>query len=322
MTRNYFEYYADANDIRLDHYLTNKMVDISRSQIQKLIRTGYITVNGLRVKAGFVLDDGDKISGYKNTIRLDSIEPEPMQFDIIHEDNHLVVLNKPSGLIVHPGKGNKTGTLVNGLVYHFNSLSDNNAIRPGIVHRLDKETSGIIIIAKTNEVHDQLAVQFRNREIKKTYKAIVWGKADPNGIIDTAIGRHPQKRTLFTTVNSGGRFSQTAYSLKGFNSPLSFLSVFPKTGRTHQIRVHLKSIGHPILGDSDYSGGKKMIKSYHSKFTPKLKRIFKKINRVALHAHKLEFIHPVKGKIMCFEAPLPEDFKAVLEIMELENGSK
>lgn len=322
MARNYFEYYSDCQDTRLDHFLTKKMSGITRSQIQKLIRTGYITVNGQCVKAGFILDDGDKISGYKSPEELTSIDPEDIPLEIIYEDKHLVIINKPSGLIVHPGTGNKSGTLVNGLVFHFNSLSDINAIRPGIVHRLDKETTGIMVVAKTNEIHDQLAALFRNREIKKTYKAITWGKTEPDGIIETSIGRHPQNRTLFATDELSGRYAKTSYKSIGYDPPLSYLSLYPKTGRTHQIRVHLQSIGHPIIADNDYSGGEKLIKSYHSKYTPKLKSIFNKINRVALHAHKLEFIHPVKGKKMQFEAPIPEDFTAVLKTMGLENGRK
>jgi 23S rRNA pseudouridine1911/1915/1917 synthase len=301
---------------RIDVFLIQQFPDLSRSKIQKYIKDGFIKINGEKVKASWILSEEDHIIGeIKKEVETRN-EPEDIPLDVLFEDEYYIVINKKAGIIIHPGNGVKNGTLVNALLFHFNQLSEMNTMRPGIVHRLDKDTTGVIIVAKTDNAHSKMAKLFENREVKKIYKAITWGKVSEKGTIDSNICRNPMDRTLFTTSLTKGRDALTIYKLNNFYSPLSYVSVGLKTGRTHQIRVHMKSIGHSIICDSDYSGGKKRIKSFHSKYNQILTRIFNKINRVALHAELLEFIHPVTGQNMKFVAPLPDDMKSVLSILK------
>ena len=236
---------------------------------------------------------------------------------ILYEDNSLAVINKPVGLVVHPGSGNRSGTLLNGLVYHFKQLSRTGSHRPGIVHRLDKDTSGIIVIAKNDKIHDALSQQFNLRTVKKEYLALAWGKLDKQGVIEGNINRHPKNRQLFTIVDNVGRDSFTQYKLDEYLAPLSLVKLYPKTGRTHQLRVHLKSIGHPIFCDASYGGGAKYAKSFHIRYTQLINRLFKVINRVALHAHMITICHPDTHEKMTFEAPLPQDLQNALEILKI-----
>ena len=241
--------------------------------------------------------------------------PENIPLEILYEDNDLAVINKEAGMGVHPGSGNHSGTLANALIYHFKSLSDINNNRPGIVHRLDKETSGLIIIAKSDKSHLHLAKQFSDRTVKKKYKAIVWGKMPEKGKIEGLIGRHPGNRKSFKMVKNLGRHSLTNFITEDYIAPFSYVSLYPSTGRTHQIRVHLNSIGHPILLDSMYGGGKKMSKSFHVKYNKTFKRLFNVINRVSLHAEEIEFLHPTNLKSIQFKAPLPADISKSLELL-------
>ena len=231
-----------------------------------------------------------------------------------------MVINKPAGLVVHPGAGNYENTLVNALInYDKNNLSSvSGELRPGIVHRLDKDTSGIIIIAKNDKSHDNLSQQFSERKVKKEYLALAWGKLNDQGTIEGEMGRHAQDRKLFNMVESGGRNSFTEFELDEYFPPLSWLRLYPVTGRTHQLRVHLKSIGHPIFCDDAYGGGAKYARSFHVKYTHILNRLLKNVNRVALHAHKLEIFHPKTNETMLFQAPIPEDLKRALEILKNE----
>ena len=311
-----FSLIVDESNIRLDQFLSQKLSQFSRSKIQSAIKSGHIQLDGEPTKSSLVLKGGEKIIGEFPKREIIELMPEDIPLNIIFEDDQIVVINKPTGLVVHPGSGNYTGTLANALKFHFNKLSTDCGIRPGIVHRLDKETSGVIVVAKTDLAHQKISEQFAERTIKKTYNALIWGKIDKNGEIEGLIGRHPKNRQAFSMVNSNGRESFTSYKPIKNLSPLSFLKLFPKTGRTHQIRVHLKSIGHPIFADELYGGGKKMCKSFHVKHTQILNRIFKTLNRVALHAEKLEIIHPKNGKLMEFSAPLPVDMKNALEILK------
>ena len=302
--------------LRLDQYLADKLPDFSRSKIQRFIKLGQVTIDGEPVKSSLILQGEEIIECHFIPELQDSlIKGEPIDLNIIYEDDALAVINKPAGLVVHPGSGNRSGTLLNGLVFHFKLLSHSNSHRPGIVHRLDKDTSGIIIIAKNDMVHDALSQQFNLRKVKKEYLALSWGKLDEQGIIDGNIGRHPKNRQLFTVLDTGGRDSITQYELDKYLPPLSFVKLYPKTGRTHQLRVHLQSIGHPIFCDDSYGGGPKYAKSFHIRYMQKINCLLKTINRVALHANMIKICHPETMIEMEFKAPLPKDFQLALEIL-------
>ncbi|MBC8312589.1 MAG: RluA family pseudouridine synthase [Candidatus Marinimicrobia bacterium] len=307
---------VEESHLRLDQYLVCKLPDYSRSKIQNLIKLGQVTINGEPAKSSLILHGNESVEcHFEPQLKDESVIGEAMDLNIIFEDDYLAVINKPSGLVVHPGSGNWSGTLLNGLVHHFNNLSHIDSLRPGIVHRLDKDTSGLIIIAKTDQAHEFMSEQFAQRKVKKQYLALAWGKLEDKGLIKGEMGRHTRDRKLFTMVESGGRDSSTEYKVEDYYPPLSWVRLFPKTGRTHQLRVHLKSIGHPIFCDDSYGGGAKYAKSFHVKYTQLLNRLLKMVNRVALHAHSLEFSHPSTKELMKFEASIPEDLNRALEIL-------
>ena len=310
-----FTFAVDEENIRLDQFLVKKLTDVSRSKIQLAIKSGQVLVDGEKLKSSAILKGAENVEGELLVEVQDDIIAEDIPLNILYEDDDLAIINKISGMVVHPGSGNYSGTLVNALVFHFQSLSGLNDSRPGIVHRLDKDTSGVIVIAKNDKSHQHLSRQFAERKVKKVYKAIAWGGVPEEGEIEGLIGRHPANRKAFKMVNNLGRKSLTAFMVEEHLSPLSFVTLHPKTGRTHQIRVHLKSIGHPILADEMYGGGKKMIKSFHVKYTQLLNRLFKNMNRVALHAEKLEVTHPTTGKKMRFQAPIPDDMVNALNLL-------
>ncbi|MAV59567.1 MAG: RNA pseudouridine synthase [Candidatus Marinimicrobia bacterium] len=308
---------VDDINIRLDQFLVKKLIKTSRSKIQSNIRSGNILLNGKTTKPSFLLNGGEKISG--SLIFSDKdlyLKKEKMDLDVIYEDDSLIAINKKPGIVVHPGNGNHSGTLLNGLLYHFDKLSKINTDRPGIVHRLDKDTSGVIIIAKTDEIHTNLSMQFEKRLVKKHYFAIVWGKLNEKGKIEGYICRDRKQRTKFSLSDSKGKFSKTVYSCQNTYLPFSIVNLYPETGRTHQLRVHLANIGNPILCDDLYGGGYKKIKSFHSDYSKLCKQILKQINRVALHSFKLELMHPIKNKHITFRAPIPNKFKLAMSLME------
>ena len=314
---NIFSFSVKQSFLRLDQYLVKQLPDYSRSKIQNYIKMGQVTINGMAAKSSLILQGNETIEcRFENQPIDNSIIPEQMEIDILYEDDYLAVINKPAGLVVHPGSGNHSGTLLNGLKYHFNNLSRKDSLRPGIVHRLDKETSGAIIVAKNDYSHDQLSKQFNQRQVGKKYQALVWGELKSEGVIDAKIGRHPKKRKIFTIVPNGGRDSCTHYKRIEYSPPLSLVNLKPETGRTHQLRVHLKSISHPIFGDTAYGGGVKNIKSFHIKYSQILNRLFKAIPRLALHARQLDICHPKTGKRMSFTAPFPSDYKTAIKILQ------
>ena len=310
-----FQYEVDEENIRLDQFLVKKLIGVSRSKIQLAIRSGQVSVDGQNLKASAILKGCEKVSGVLVVEPQDEILAQNIPLDILYEDDDLAIINKVSGMVVHHGSGKYDKTLVNALMYHFESLSSLNTPRPGIVHRLDKDTSGIIIIAKNEKSHQILSKQFADRKVKKVYKAIAWGGVPEKGEVDGLIGRDPSNRKAFKIVYNLGRESLTRFTVDEHLPPLSYVTLYPKTGRTHQIRVHLKAIGHPILADDMYGGGKKMIKSFHVKYTQLLNRIFKNMNRVALHAEKLEITHPTTGVKMRFQSPIPADMYNTLNLM-------
>ena len=305
--------------LRLDRFVVSQMPDHSRSRIQNWIKSGNILVNGLNRKTGYSLELNDEIKvNPPEIVELNSDPiPEQMDLDILFEDEEIVIINKPAGLVIHPGTGNRTGTLVNGLIHHFNSLSDlNGQTRPGIVHRLDADTSGLMVIAKTNRAHANLADQFQNRKIKKKYTALTWGLWTENsGEIDQPIARKKKDPTSYM-VSKDGKPSLTKFEVEKKYRHLSKVSFFPKTGRTHQIRVHTSYSGFPIFGDVKYGGSVSKTRGFLPEFTNFYKRKMKKFNRHALHAKRLEFTHPGTKESIFFESSLPLDFLNLINAIE------
>ena len=306
-----------SGGLRIDLYLFDLFPDLTRSKIQSLIKSHKILLDNEPTKSSYILKGDEEIQydlKFEEDKKDKSIEAEEMSINIIHEDSEIIVINKNPGVVVHPGAGNYTGTILNGLIDKIDKTSFNST--PGIVHRLDKETSGVMIIAKNFKAHAFLSKQFEKREVSKIYRALVWGSCDDDGVIEGYIVRNEKNRKSFILSKSDrGRHSKTKYKLIEKLGPISYLELKPHTGRTHQIRVHMKSIGHPILSDDTYSGGSKMIKSFHVKYTKLLKNVLKCMDRVALHAETIEFIHPLTNKKVMFKADCPDDFNEALKII-------
>ncbi len=289
---------------RLDIVVASCISDCSRSLSANLISKGTILVHGMLKKPGYRVRTGDEICGLIPPSPEPLLfEPEPLEIDIIYEDEHLIVINKQPGLVVHPAPGHYTGTLVNGLLYHCPGLKEiGGKLRPGIVHRLDKDTSGALVVAKNEVAHNNLALQFKSRKIKKRYLAIVHGKIESDsGTISLPIGRHPVDRKKMSTISRKTRSAETSWKVMERFCKATLLEINLKTGRTHQIRVHCSAINHPVLGDSVYSNRKA------------LKNI--KTPRQMLHAWRLEFTHPVTKISMSFEAPLPQDMEKLIKAL-------
>ena len=305
--------------LRLDRFLASNIGDHSRSRIQTWIRSGFVLVNGTQRKTGYALELNDEIQidPSAENPSLHDLHPEPMDLDILYEDEQIAVINKPAGLVIHPGVGNPTGTLVHGLLYHFQALSDlNGAVRPGIVHRLDRDTSGIILIAKTNQAHAHLADQFQNREVKKEYSGLTWGIwPETEGEINKPIGRRKKHPTTYC-VSGEGKPSFTRFEVEKQLRHLALVSFFPKTGRTHQIRVHAAHMGFPIFGDEIYGGGLAKTRGFLPEFTHLYKQEMNRFNRHALHARRLEFLHPEKKEPVIFETPLPKEYLNLVNSIE------
>lgn len=290
---------------RLDHYLVAMIPAISRSRLSNLIKQGFILVNGIPSKAGNRLRSGDTILVIVPPPEPVSLKPEKVEFSVLYEDPDLLVVAKPPGIVVHPAAGHTCGTLVHGLLAHCADLSGINGVeRPGIVHRLDKDTSGVMVIAKSDRSHQRMVELFKTRQIKKVYRAIVIGRpAKASGCISESIGRHPVNRKKMAVLQHGGREATTCWSvLEELADNLSYLEVRPQTGRTHQIRVHMAHLGHPVAGDALY--GNKSQKQIIEKYC---------IKRQCLHAYSLAFPHPVTGKPLNFIAPVWADMANVLE---------
>jgi 23S rRNA pseudouridine1911/1915/1917 synthase len=303
---------------RIDQFLSESNPRLSRSQAKHLIERGIILLDRKPVKPSTRLRAGNLISGaFPQPVPL-SLKSEPIPLAVLYEDSSIIVVDKPAGMVVHPAPGNPSGTLVNALLHHCRDLSGiNGAPRPGIVHRLDKDTSGVMVVAKSDEAYHQLARQFKNRTVQKIYLAIVHGNIKQDeGLIDSAIGRHPDQRKKMSTHPKKGRVSLTRWKVLERLGLFTFLEVHPQTGRTHQIRVHLSSVGHPILGDPLY-GRKGRPGFIHD---PVLKESVKRMDRQALHAHRIGFTHPKTGEKVQFVAPIPGDMAEVLSLLRSERA--
>ena len=282
-------------DVFLSRYFKDIRLGYSRNFIQRLIREGGVTLGGVSLKPHHKVKSGEEFCITVNERKARDLEPREIALDVVYEDDELAVINKPCGMVVHPGAGREQDSLASGLLCRFKKLSDVNPERPGIVHRLDKDTSGLLVVAKTNPVHLELARQFAEHSIKRKYLALVEGKMEfDENVIEAPIGRHPtQRKSMAVNFSAGARYAKTYYRTLERLGGFSLVELEPFTGRTHQLRVHLAYIGHPVLGDAKY--GKRG-----------------NFRRLALHAVYLGFTHPVSGRSLEFRCDMPAEFKEYL----------
>lgn len=308
--------------LRIDKFLMTKIANASRNKIQDGIESGFVTVNDEVVKANYKVKPLDVITVSMDEPPRDTeIIPQNIPLDIVYEDDELLVVNKPAGMVVHPAHGNWDGTLVNALVYHFQNLPThrNGEIRPGLVHRIDKDTSGLLVIAKTDQAMTHLAKQFFDHSIERTYAALVWGEPKQNeGTIEGNIGRSLKDRKIMAIFPDGsqGKEAVTHYKVLKKIRYVSLVQCNLETGRTHQIRVHLKSIGNTLFNDETYGGNKVLRGTVFSKYEKFVENCFKICPRQALHAKSLGFIHPKTGDFMQFDTELPLEMVQVMEKWE------
>lgn len=296
---------------RLDLFLAEHLEQVSRSAVQRWIAKGAVTVDGRIRKAGFTLSAGQTVVANPPPIEPVTLIPQDLPLDIVYEDEDLVVVDKPAGMVVHPGAGNRQGTLANALAFYFQRLSRPNGLRPGIVHRLDKNTSGLLVVAKREEVHAALSGQFKKREVEKEYLALVYGTiTSDQGEIDVPLGRDPVARTRISTRSRRTRPAVTRYRVIRRLREFTYLRVFLLTGRTHQIRVHFQHLGHPVVGDNTY--GHRAVKKVRDPLT---KQAVQSLDRLFLHATFLSFLHPIKGVRIRLTSPLPSQLASFLETL-------
>ncbi len=308
---------ARAHGWRVDYYLSRLFPNYSRTLFQKAIEQHRVLVNGLPVKAARRLRVNDRLSVQLPQLPDNCLAAEDIPLAILYEDDAIVVINKSAGMVVHPGKGNYRGTLAGALQFHFDQLSDlAGQLRPGIVHRLDRDTSGVLIVAKNNQVHHRLSGQFERREVTKQYRAIVWGEIQlESDYIETYTRVHRKHREKMCVCSAGGdaREATTFYEVIERFNRFTYVRLLPRTGRTHQLRVHMQHLGHPIVADHLY-GGDGELRSTDVGTTIGGPDVL--IDRQALHAFRLKFHHPESGKPMAFEAPLPDDMQTTLDALK------
>lgn len=323
--KKFTEYHLDVPEghnsgVRLDKYITSFIQNASRNKVQQAIDAGYVRVNGSVQKSSYNMLPGDKIDICLPIPPPPEAKPEKMELDIVYEDDALLIINKSGDRVVHPAYGNWTGTLVNGLMWHTESLSkqDEETVRPGIVHRLDKDTSGLLVIAKNDEVHRTLGKYFQEREIERTYWAIIWGTPKhEEGTITGNIGRNPRDRKTMAVVKEGnGKKAITHYKVLEYFDCLSLVEVKLETGRTHQIRVHFAKENHWVFGDQKYGGDSVRYGPNTGARKQMFNNLFSDMKRQCLHAKTLGFVHPTKDEFVQFNSKLPADFELVLDTLQ------
>ena len=319
-----FEHYNIVADkgqepLRIDKFLMDRIPNTSRNKLQETAADGNIHVNNLPVKPNYKVKPGDDISIVMPYPQREiELIPQDIPLEILYEDDTIIILNKQSNMVVHPGYGNYSGTLVNALVYHFGNLPESEGSlphRPGLVHRLDKNTTGVMVIAKTEKALSDLSLQFFERTIDRRYEAIAWGDVTEDGTIEGHIGRSLKNRKVMTVFPEGeyGKHAITHYKVLERLNYVTRVECKLETGRTHQIRAHFKYIGHPLFNDPEYGGNKILKGTTFSKYKQFVMNNFEMLPRQALHARKLEITHPVTRERMSFEAPLPDDMQQVLD---------
>nr|WP_092842549.1 RluA family pseudouridine synthase [Aequorivita viscosa] len=317
----HYRFTADKGQgaLRVDKYLMNLIEKATRNKIQKAAEAGNIHVNGVPVKSSYKVKGNDVVTVlFEHPPYEFLLVPENIPLDIVYEDDAVLVVNKAAGMVVHPGHGNYSGTLINALTYHFDNLPNNSSNRPGLVHRIDKDTSGLLVVAKTEEAMTHLAKQFFDKSTEREYVALVWGNVEEDeGTIEGNIGRHPKNRLQNTVyendVDEKGKPAVTHYKVLERFGYVTLVSCRLETGRTHQIRVHMKYIGHTLFNDERYGGEKILKGTTFSKYKQFVDNCFKILPRQALHARTLGFLHPITEEFMRFESSIPEDIEACLE---------
>ncbi len=307
----------DKTKERLDIFLCSHLPSVTRAKLKRLVDEDLVLVNGEPTKAGHTVRPGEVITVHFPPPQPAHLEPEDIPLDIIYEDEYLLVVNKPAGMVVHPAYGNMNGTLVNALLAHCSTLSDvAGEKRPGLVHRLDKDTSGLLVVAKDDVTHVALAKQLSAHKIEREYRAIVWGIfKEKSGRIEAALGRHPRDRVKMC-IDANGKHAVTNYTVLEEMSFTSYLRLNLETGRTHQIRVHMSYMGHPVFSDAAYGGRGRQLAGMSSARSKFVTRLFKKFTRQMLHARILAFEHPATGELLTFEAPIPHDMQELLHILK------
>lgn len=305
--------------LRIDKYLMNFIENATRNKIQAAAKDGSIFVNDVPVKSNYKVKPNDQITvKFEHPPHENLLIAEDIPIDVVYEDDDLLVVNKPSGMVVHPGHGNYSGTLINALIFHFENLPNNSSDRPGLVHRIDKDTSGLLVVAKTEHAMAHLSNQFAKKTSEREYVALVWGNMDEDeGTIEGHIGRHPKNR-LQNTVYEGddidkGKPAVTHYKVIERLGYVTLVSCKLETGRTHQIRVHMKHIGHTLFNDERYGGERILKGTTFTKYKQFVDNCFKILPRQALHAKTLGFEHPTTGEFMRFESEVPEDIQQCIE---------
>lgn len=306
---------------RLDRYLAEVERTLSRSAVRQLIDAGHVRVNDALARASRRIRSGDRVLVVRPRREPSALIAEEIPLDVVYEDDAIAVVNKPAGMVVHPAVGHRTGTLVHALLHRYSALSSaNGAERAGIVHRLDKGTSGLLLIARTEEAHRELAGQIEAREVKRIYRAIVWGH--PRGLegrIEAALARSRSDRKKIAVVTRGGRFAATRWKVERLFDDLAELRLSLETGRTHQIRVHLAHLGHPVFGDAEYGGRRGPLNRLAPRRRAQIALILGELDHQALHAETLAFRHPVTRLPMECTRPVPPDFAAALEALACES---
>ncbi len=312
-----FEIAEHQHKMRLDLFLADHLPSVTRAKIKRLVDENYVTIDEKPCKAGHIIKPGEVVTVYFPTVKIDHIEPEDIPLDIIYEDDDLMVVNKPPGLVVHPAYGNMSGTLVNALLAHCQKLSSvAGDKRPGLVHRLDKDTSGLLVVAKDDVTHVELSRQLSQRKIEREYRAIVWGRLKTDsGTVSAPVARSPKDRTKMQ-INADGKHAVTHYKLLKKFHMMSLVKLNLETGRTHQIRVHMSSIGHPVFGDKTYGGRGHQLAGRNHQDTVLIRELLKKYIRQMLHARTLAFVHPRQKELVRFDSPLPADMQALISDLE------